>query len=690
MKKILRLPLALVMCLIVASSAFMSVSAATTGVVKKFKAAKVTTSSITLSWEKAEGVTGYKIYLYDSADKKWENIKTTKDTVYKLTSLESAKTYKFRVRTYIKKSNSVVYGNMSETLAVTTLPETPSSFKAKAESSSKITLSWNKVNGATGYRLFIYDETAKKWTGFDSTKKTSLTVDSLNSAKAYKFRIKAYKTVGEKKIYSDASKTLTVITPPKTPTGFKATSVSGTQATFTWKAVSGASAYRVYKYDSAKKSYVLADTVKSTSYTAKALKENTAYKFRVKAVATVSGKTKVSVESALCKIRTAPAAVTGVKVTDNATKNVSLSWNSMKGATGYEVVRVNIATGQWMSVGLTKETSLTVKQLSPAVTYKFKVRAYTENEGSATAYGAYSKELTTSTNPLMPRNAKGTAKGGAIKLSWSKSSGATGYEVYRYDAVDGSWKLLAKPTTLSYTDSTVKETTIYSYKLRAYLTVGEKIYYSNYTDHINVSFKVDEGNTDEYISQMEKDGIFGYLYSPEGRYFYTAADPWQRVVGYNAIFDTLAPITFINFDTERVYFTYDSKDWLVQFWKGQYGLIFYGAEIGVYNKLSTNPIAHYACAEDDERIKMSMTFYQRKNIFNENSEWVAKFTRPYGDYWWCTGFLPGNVFGNYQNLRIDARITLYDYDMLLAFLEGLDKTSIKYSVKGLDVYISYT
>ncbi len=689
MKKIFKITLSALMCWLIAAATLIGAQAATVGVVKKLKATDITASSVTLSWESIDSVSGYKVYLYDSAEKKWETIKTTNQTTYKVTSLKGAKTYKFRVRTYIKKKNSVVYGNMSKTLAVTTKPETPSSFKGKADSATKITLSWNKVSGATGYKIYLYDAQAKKWNAVDATKKTSFTMDSLSSAAVYKFRVKAYKTIGEKNIYGEATKTVTVVTPPQTPTGLKAVSVSENQAELTWKAVSGASGYRVYQYDSGKKGYTLLDSVKGTSYTVNKLKANTTYKFRVKAYVTVSKKNTTSLESAMCKFKTAAGTVSGLKVTDSATKSVKLSWNSIKGASGYEIVRLNTATNLWVSVGKTESTSITVKQLNSATVYKFKVRAYTKNDGSATAYASYSKEVETATNPLKPSNLKGAVKLSGIKLTWSKSTGASGYEVYRYDAVDGSWKILAKTKTASYTDTTPDETTVYSYKVRAYLSANDKQYFSNFSDFVNVSFKADEGNTDDYISQMEGEGIFGYLYSPEGKYFYTAADPWQRVVGYNAIFDTLAPLTFINFDTERVYFTYDGKDWLVQFWKGQYGLIFYGAEIGVYNKLSTTPIAHYACAEDDERIKMSMTFYQRKSIFDDESDWVAKFTRPYGEYWWCTGFLPGNVFGNYQNLRIDARITLYDEEMLNAFVEGLKATSISYSVNGLDVYLSY-
>lgn len=189
---------------------------------------------------------------------------------------------------------------------------------------------------------------------------------------------------------------------------------------------------------------------------------------------------------------------------------------------------------------------------------------------------------------------------------------------------------------------------------------------------------------DYYSDEMDKSGIFGYLYDPKGVYFYTAADPWQRNVGYNEAFDVVAPVTLINFETKRIRFEYGKKDWMIQVWKGQYGLLFYGAEVGVYTKPKDREVMHYDAASDDEMLKMEMTFNLRRD-----GKWVKRFTRPYDEYWWCTGFLPGNKKGDFSGIKIDMRVTAKNTTMLAAIKKSLSASKISYATKGLDVYFSY-
>ena len=114
--------------------------------------------------------------------------------------------------------------------------------------------------------------------------------------------------------------------------------------------------------------------------------------------------------------------------------------------------------------------------------------------------------------------------------------------------------------------------------------------------------------------------------------------------------------------------------------------MFYGAEIGVYTKPVDRDYEHYDCASDDELLKMSFDFYEY-NLLSRKFE--KEFSRPYGDYWWCTGFIPGNMIGRFNWMRVDARITMRDYDMLTSVKEALDKEGLSYSTNGLNVYISF-
>ncbi len=196
-------------------------------------------------------------------------------------------------------------------------------------------------------------------------------------------------------------------------------------------------------------------------------------------------------------------------------------------------------------------------------------------------------------------------------------------------------------------------------------------------------------STDEVDRSLYESGIAGYLYDPDEKCFYTASDPWQRTVGYNQIFDVVSPAAFIDFDTVRFKFDYDKKNWVIQVWKGQYGLLFYGAEIGIYNKPSDRRVHHFDAVSDEERLQMSMDFYENTEDLFGNSYWKKQFSRPYDYYWWCTGFIPGNRNGKFEKLRVDTRITAKDYDMLTALVDAIEKEGIVCQVKGLDVRFTY-
>lgn len=182
------------------------------------------------------------------------------------------------------------------------------------------------------------------------------------------------------------------------------------------------------------------------------------------------------------------------------------------------------------------------------------------------------------------------------------------------------------------------------------------------------------------------DGFLGYQYNKAGNYYFTTTDPWQRNFGFNVLYDMGAPFVNFYYDTIRCKFRYENKDWLIQFWKGQYGLVFLGAEIGVYTKPLDREQAHYDGASDDDMLYMSMSFYRKG---------VERASRDYAKYWWCTAFVPGTLdsFRDRSELSMKARITLKTKEMRDLFVASLEGNGFKldkdFSVSGKDVYFSW-
>jgi hypothetical protein len=68
-------------------------------------------------------------------------------------------------------------------------------------------LSWDKVEGAKGYKVYRKGNASKKWILIKSTSKTSYVVPEVFQNKTIKIRVRAYKKINGKKVYGRYSKT---------------------------------------------------------------------------------------------------------------------------------------------------------------------------------------------------------------------------------------------------------------------------------------------------------------------------------------------------------------------------------------------------------------------------------------------------------------------------------------------------
>lgn len=177
-----------------------------------FKASKNKETSIRLTWKKVSDASGYRIYKYNSSDKKWEKIKTLKDTEYTVKKLTAGTVYKFRVKAYKKVDGKTLWSEATSTLKTATKPATPKELKASSVSENAIKLAWSKVNGATGYRVYKYNTETKTWEKIKTTTAKNYTVKGLQAGTTYKFRVKAYKRVSGEVMWGEATSTLKVTT----------------------------------------------------------------------------------------------------------------------------------------------------------------------------------------------------------------------------------------------------------------------------------------------------------------------------------------------------------------------------------------------------------------------------------------------------------------------------------------------
>lgn len=186
--------------------------------------------------------------------------------------------------------------------------------------------------------------------------------------------------------------------------------------------------------------------------------------------------------------------------------------------------------------------------------------------------------------------------------------------------------------------------------------------------------------------------LAGFAYDPAQDIIYSKMNPTQRSFGYAYGYDANALLIAADIDSEPIFFDHAGKHWMIELWKGQYGLET-GAEIGIYTRSSDAPFyfqlldatlgkreedpvpSHslfYECADDDDMLTMSFTLMR---------DGQPLFSRGPERHWWLTGFRWG-VYSDPADLVLRLQIEMPDPGMLRAFVAALEERRYQFRVDG--------
>jgi len=186
------------------------------------------------------------------------------------------------------------------------------------------------------------------------------------------------------------------------------------------------------------------------------------------------------------------------------------------------------------------------------------------------------------------------------------------------------------------------------------------------------------------INELNKElEPYGFEYSRTQDFFFSNMYAWQREYGYHKSYDEAAPFLSMIIDCEPITFKYDNKEWLIEFWKGQYGMTT-GAEIGIYisfKKSSNMNEIFYESVADNECIPLHYTLRKKGTVILVRND----------RHWWLTGFKLGE-FSKPSDLVMDIIISLKNNDMTEAFINGLKNVGYKDSdikVINNSVYLTF-
>ena len=326
-----------------------------------------------------------------------------------------------------------------------------------------IKLSWNKVSGTYGYR--VYQKTSNGWKRFKDTTATSFTDSavSANQTKTYTIRcidkngktISGFNSKGWSKKYTPVAPTISKL--ENTSSGIK----------LSWNKITGVYGYRVYQKTS--NGWKRIKDTTSTSFTDSAVSANQTKTYTIRCI-DKNGKTISGFNSKGWSKKYTPVAPTISKL-ENTSSGIKLSWNKIAGVYGYRLY-YKTSSGGWKRFKDTTATSFTDSGVSPNRTETYTIRCIDKKGNTISGFNSkgWSKKYTATT----PKITKLTNTSKGVSVTWNKVTGVYGYRLYRKYA-GGSWTRVKDTTSTSFTDSGAKKGKKVTYTVRCIDKKGNTI-----------------------------------------------------------------------------------------------------------------------------------------------------------------------------------------------------------------------
>ncbi len=317
-------------------------------------------------------------------------------------------------------------GKITATCKITVVPQKVTGFRLTNVTPTGYTLSWDKSEGATRYRIYRYNSSTKKYETIQYTSKPTLTVTDMEVGSYQYYRVLAYTSSGGTYYLADTSATYKAyVARPAKVTGITAKPAHN-YINLSWSKAENATGYRVYLYNRETSKYTFLGAVTKTSYKAAGLNPNTEYTFMVRAYLKHNGTAVYASYSDLTDCTTRPDYVETLSVKEGSvyTSRVTLQWETQQGVAGYQISKLNEQSGAYDTIATLYGQACdeyTAEGLEPGTTYQFKIRAFAQYD-SGLLYGYISKNALSVTTNDRPADDREAFKGFVEAYNASKTS----------------------------------------------------------------------------------------------------------------------------------------------------------------------------------------------------------------------------------------------------------------------------
>ena len=458
-------------------------------------------NTLNISWNALHGADGYLVYVKQGATAVY--YETVNGTSFSAEKLAFGKEHQILVRAFVLNGKEEYYGAWSSSVYLKTAPEKAEGQMTNVTSSS-VSLSWEAVNGAVGYRLLNTTTGVAKYVSG-----TSYNFTGLAAGKEYTFTLRAYLKNGTLTVYGETSDEITAKTTPAKMTQ-PTVAVNGNTLNISWDALQGADGYLVYVKQGATAVYY--ETVNGTSFSAEKLAFGKEHQILIRAFVLNGEKEYHGAWSSSVYIKTAPAKAGTVGVSSRGDTSLALAWDAVEGADGYRLLNVTTGAAKYVS-----GTSYTFTGLTANTEYEFYIRAYVKN-GTLTVYGESGETVATRTNPAKPAAPAATADGtDTLNLTWDAIDGVDGYRLY---VKQGATVVLLENTAdTAYTLTDLEAGKTYTVLMRTFKEFGSEILYSGWSNTLTVKTAPDKaekptvtgaGTTSITLKWAAVEGAVGY------------------------------------------------------------------------------------------------------------------------------------------------------------------------------------
>lgn len=339
---------------------------------------KSTHKTISLTWKAIPGKVEYHVYMFNQASDKYDLAGKTTSNEITFEYLNPGTIYAFKVAAVRNLSSSKFMGSYSDEITVCTNPGKVTNLESSTNTINSIILSWDGVQNANEYQVFMHNPQTDEYECLTTTKSTKVLLTGLIPGTNNQYKVMAVSNFNSLKLYGPFSEVISTGTSIGQITGLKCISTTSNSLTIYWDEISDAYNYIVYQLNPTTGQYEELEKTNRNTLSFEDLMPGTEFSFKVACVKLIDKKECAGTPSPELTVSTNLLPVTGVIMASHTATSVKLNWLRVPGATGYEVVVYNPLSDSYEYAGTTEVNNIVFDDLTPGQTYKYKVMAIKE------------------------------------------------------------------------------------------------------------------------------------------------------------------------------------------------------------------------------------------------------------------------------------------------------------------------